>query len=94
MHWVSLCQQSVSGLSDPQTLLGAWFACVCVSHPVVVVGRGPGDAIPLRAAGALIGPDGLAVRWTRREEEGMSSNRPDMRPGALNNSDLLQIVVD
>ena len=34
MHWVSLCQQSVSGLSDPQTLLGAWFACVCVSHPV------------------------------------------------------------
>ena len=29
-----------------------------------------------------------------REEEGMSSNRPDMRPGALNNSDLLQIVVD
>ena len=29
-----------------------------------------------------------------REEEGTSSNRPDMRPGALNNSDLLQIVVD
>jgi hypothetical protein len=29
-----------------------------------VVGRGPGDAVPLRAAGALIGPDGLAVRWT------------------------------
>jgi hypothetical protein len=30
-----------------------------------VVGRGTGDAVPLRAAGALIGPDGLAVRWTR-----------------------------
>ena len=30
-----------------------------------MVGRGPGDAVPLRAAGALIGPDGLAVRWTR-----------------------------
>jgi hypothetical protein len=30
-----------------------------------VVGRGTGDAVPLRAAGALICPDGLAVRWTR-----------------------------
>ncbi len=30
-----------------------------------MVGRGTGDAFPLRAAGALIGPDGLAVRWTR-----------------------------
>ena len=30
-----------------------------------MVGRGTGDAVPLRAAGALIGPDGLAVRWTR-----------------------------
>ncbi len=30
-----------------------------------MVGFGPGDAVPLRAAGALIGPDGLAVRWTR-----------------------------
>ena len=30
-----------------------------------MVGRGPGDAVPLRAAGALIGPDDLAVRWTR-----------------------------
>ena len=29
-----------------------------------MVGRGTGDAVPLRAAGALIGPDGLAVRWT------------------------------
>ncbi len=30
-----------------------------------MVGRGTGDAVPLRAAGALIGPDGLAGRWTR-----------------------------
>ena len=30
-----------------------------------MVGRGTGDAVPLRAAGALIGPGGLAVRWTR-----------------------------
>ena len=30
-----------------------------------MVGRGTGDAVPLRAAGALIGPDGPAVRWTR-----------------------------
>ena len=30
-----------------------------------MVGRGTGDAFPLRAAGALMGPDGLAVRWTR-----------------------------
>ncbi len=29
-----------------------------------MVGFGPGDVVPLRAAGALIGPDGLAVRWT------------------------------
>ena len=30
-----------------------------------MVGRGTGDAVPLRAAGALIGPGGLAVRLTR-----------------------------
>ena len=34
-----------------------------------MVGRGTGDAVPLRAAGALIGPGGLAVRWTRIERD-------------------------